>query len=94
MELEAHLDYRPLTRCVCCGSTVLISALDLLAQPPANNYARTPEEEQPVYPLGLNYCPICTHLQLTHAVNPDILFKNYLYVSGTTDTMPVRIADM
>ena len=87
MEFDPGLDYRPLTRCVCCGSVVLISALDLLDQPPANNYTTEVTEPETVYPLGLNYCPICAHLQLTHAVNPDILFKNYLYVSGTTDTI-------
>ena len=29
----------------------------------------------------------CTHIQLTHVVDPDKLFKHYLYVSGTTQTL-------
>jgi SAM-dependent methyltransferase len=39
------------------------------------------------YPLATNYCEECSHLQLTHSVNPKTLFSNYLYVSGTTKTL-------
>ena len=35
----------------------------------------------------MNLCEDCYHLQLTHIVNPDLLFKDYLYVSGTTKTL-------
>ncbi len=37
--------------------------------------------------MGLNLCDNCYHLQLTHIVDPDLLFKNYLYCSGTTQTL-------
>jgi SAM-dependent methyltransferase len=35
----------------------------------------------------LNRCTECSHLQLSHAVDPDLLFRNYLYVSGTSQTL-------
>ena len=78
---------KELKECLCCGSTDLTLALDLGKQPLANSYLRYQDEEEPVYPLALNYCNNCTHLQLSHAVDPNLLFKHYLYVSGTTQTL-------
>lgn len=76
-----------LDKCLCCGSSNLTTILDLHDQPLANSYTKSQDEVENVYPLALNYCNNCTHLQLTHGVNPDLLFKNYLYVSGTTQTL-------
>jgi 2-polyprenyl-3-methyl-5-hydroxy-6-metoxy-1,4-benzoquinol methylase len=80
-------DFFPLTKCLCCDQQNLTKILDLKEQPLANSYTKTKEEVEMFFPLALNYCNNCTHLQLTHAVNPDLLFKNYLYVSGTTKTL-------
>jgi SAM-dependent methyltransferase len=71
--------------CIACGKIDLLQILDLNSQPLANSYHKG--EELKEYPLGLNLCKNCYHLQLTHIVNPDELFKNYLYVSGTTKTL-------
>lgn len=76
-----------LDRCLCCNSSKLNKVLDLQQQPLANSYLKTKDEEEQSYPLAINYCDECTHIQLTHAVDPDLLFKNYLYVSGTTQTL-------
>lgn len=80
-------DYTKLLNCLCCNNNKLIKILDLEDQPLANSYLSSKSEKENYYPLALNYCRECTHLQLTHAVNPDLLFKNYLYVSGTTKTL-------
>ena len=79
-------NYKEKKDCVCCGKSNLSLVLDLNNQPLANSYHKDDEilEE---YPLGLNLCEDCYHLQLTHIVNPDLLFKNYLYCSGTTQTL-------
>jgi 2-polyprenyl-3-methyl-5-hydroxy-6-metoxy-1,4-benzoquinol methylase len=76
-----------LDKCLCCQSDNLTTVLDLQTQPLANSYLKDSSEKEFDYPLALNYCNNCGHLQLTHAVNPDLLFKNYLYVSGTTQTL-------
>lgn len=76
-----------LNQCLCCDSRDLFTVLDLDQQPLANSYVRAKNDAEDRYPLGLNYCKSCTHLQLTNAVNPDLLFKDYLYVSGTTKTL-------
>jgi len=71
--------------CIACGGFSLSQILDLKSQPLANSYHNGVQPKE--YPLGLNLCRNCYHLQLTHVVNPDELFKNYLYVSGTTKTL-------
>jgi len=80
-------DAKQLNECLCCGSERLKLVLDLNEQPLANSFKKTAEEDEPTFPLRLNICEDCTHLQLSHAVNPDLLFKNYLYVSGTSQTL-------
>jgi len=80
-------DAKQLTECLCCGSERLKLVLDLNEQPLANSFKKTAEEDELYFPLHLNICEDCTHLQLSHAVNPDLLFKNYLYVSGTSQTL-------
>lgn len=80
-------DAKQLNECLCCGSEKLKLVLDLNEQPLANSFKKTAGEDEPTFPLRLNICEDCTHLQLSHAVNPDLLFKNYLYVSGTSQTL-------
>lgn len=72
--------------CICCDGKELIQVLDLKDQPLANSYQGVGEVLDK-FPLKLNLCNTCYHLQLSHIVNPDLLFKNYLYVSGTTKTL-------
>ena len=78
--------YHKQEKCLCCDSSDLELLLDLNNQPLANSY-HTNDLFLPEYPLGVNLCKKCYHIQLTHIVNPDLLFKDYLYVSGTSQTM-------
>ena len=73
--------------CLACGTDILRTILDLKDQPLANNYHSDASTKQDKYPLKLNVCEKCFHLQLSHTVNPDLMFKHYLYVSGTTNTL-------
>jgi SAM-dependent methyltransferase len=86
MELNME-NAKELTECLCCGSERLKLVLDLNEQPMANSFKTGADDEELQFPLRLNLCEDCTHLQLSHAVNPDLLFKNYLYVSGTSKTL-------
>jgi len=74
------------TKCVVCGQSDLIEVLDLGIQPLANSFKNTKTDHENCYPLRMNRCEYCSHLQLSHFVHPDELFKNYLYVSGTSKT--------
>jgi hypothetical protein len=85
MENKFLISHIQNTECLACGTSDLRSILDLGKQPLANNYHNG--ETQDEYPLNLNLCQNCYHLQLSHTVNPDLMFKNYLYVSGTAKTL-------
>lgn len=76
-----------LRECLCCGGTNLKLTLNFNEQPMANSFIDDPSDPELTFPLKLNLCEDCTHLQLSHAVNPDLLFKHYLYVSGTSQTL-------
>ena len=72
--------------CLACGGTQLFPSLNLGQQPLANDFV--PEVSKlPTYPLGVNVCNDCHHLQLTHTVDPKIIYSNYLYVAGTSQTL-------
>jgi len=72
--------------CLACGNKNIKKILDLKKQPLANNFAKTKHKFDQEYPLIVNVCPKCIHLQLGHCVNPKIIYKNYIYVTGNTQT--------
>ncbi len=39
-----------------------------------------------LFPLQVVECQTCKHIQLKHIVNPERLFLNYVYASGTSET--------
>ena len=76
----------PITECIACGSSDLVPVLDLNSQPLANAYKNNQNDPEAQYPLAINRCNHCYHVQLTHQVNPELMFKDYAYVSGTAKT--------
>jgi len=80
------MNYQHIAECVACGSDRLQTMLVLGDQPLANGFARDVSSVE-IFPLDLVYCQICGHLQLSVAVDPGLLFRNYIYRSGTTDTL-------
>src|SRR6267378_7145888 len=83
-------------RCRICGSSELARYLDMGATPLANSYLTdeqlsTPE---PVAELALQMCVRCGLSQLTRVVDRDLMFRNYLYVSSTTQTLRDHCAEL
>ena len=73
------------TTCRACDSSDLVSILDLGAQPPANAFVKPEEfEAEQAFPLELFFCRACTLVQLLDIVSPELLFRNYVYVSSTS----------
>lgn len=72
--------------CIACGNSTLFPVLDLGVQPLANSFKQKQDDVEDSYPLAVNFCPNCSHLQLSHLVHQDELFKHYVYVSGTSKT--------
>jgi SAM-dependent methyltransferase len=60
--------------------------MQLTPTPPANAFVPRDKlnEAQAVFPLDLHLCRDCAHAQLPDVVDPEILFHNYVYVSGTS----------
>jgi SAM-dependent methyltransferase len=79
--------------CRCCGSRNLIPYLNLGNQPLANSYHKN-DIEQKYYPLIVNVCNDCFNSQLSIVVDPEVMFKHYLYVSGTTKTFKSHCATL
>ena len=63
-------------------------ALHLSSTPLANDFVDSSRlnEKQPVFPLKLSFCNNCYHTQLKDVVDPTLLYENYIYVSGTSNT--------
>ena len=73
--------------CRLCKKTHLEQVLELAPTPPGNHFVEKSQcgTEQTNYPLALKYCTDCFHVQLSHVVDPSILFRrNYSYVSSTS----------
>lgn len=69
-----------------CGRENLTKILTLGDQPLANSFLQEPRK-LPTQELAINFCHNCSHSQLTCAVAPELLYSDYKYVSGTTDTL-------
>ena len=78
--------YKRLDRCICCDNPNLFTILDLGNQPPANDFHNN-DIELHNYELKLMGCDKCWHTQISIAVDPAELFRDYIYVSGTSNTM-------
>ena len=72
--------------CRLCNSSKLVLVLELKPTPLANAFVKNPSESehQNCFPLDVFFCENCEHVQLLDVVDPSILFKNYVYVSGTS----------
>jgi hypothetical protein len=75
------------TQCLACGLTDIHTVLDLGQQPLANSYKDSANDTENRYPLAVRLCHNCFHLQLSHTVDPVIIYKNYLYATGTNQTI-------
>ena len=82
----SNSQYELLFSCIACGSRDLQLTLDLKSQPLANNYVLT-QGTLETFPLSINTCKECFHTQLSVSVEPEIMFENYAYVSGTSKTL-------
>ncbi len=75
--------------CRICGNTALEDILSLGDMPPVNSFlsgpAAIPSEKK--HPLAIAFCGKCTHVQLTHMLDPKDIFEDYIYFSSMSETI-------
>ena len=79
--------------CRLCGGKDLTTVLDFGETALANAYT---SEEQGVClksPLNVFRCDDCFSFQLKHTVDPEILYKNYLYESSTSQAFKLHFEE-
>lgn len=75
--------------CRACGGSGITRFLELGPQPLANSFLRSSAEfaSEARYPLDLYFCIDCSLVQLADVVDPEVLFAEYIYVTGTSTTI-------
>lgn len=81
------MNFTERTTCRVCGGSDLATILDFGPQCLAGQFPAVGEPNPPKAPLELCQCGRCGLVQLRHTVHPDLLFRNYWYRSGVTETM-------
>lgn len=84
------------TECRACSSKRLHRILVLGPTPLANSFLSEEQLSEPEasYPLDVYSCEDCGLLQLVHVVSPEVLFRDYIYVSTTSDTLAKHFAGL
>ncbi len=85
-----------LSNCRLCGGEFSDLSVNLGATPPANQLALTFESASSMerFPLEVVICKECKHLQLRDIIDPKILFAEYIYKSGTSETFVKHFAEL
>jgi SAM-dependent methyltransferase len=73
--------------CRGCGSTDLERFLELGPTPLANGFLKNAGQAETQYPLDVYLCRRCSLVQLLDVIDAEALFRDYIYVSGTSATM-------
>lgn len=75
--------------CFICGKKKLYKFLSLGHQPPSDAFLRPEDLLKPeaTYPLELCLCESCYLVQLNYAVDPKKLFRDYVYNTGSNNSL-------
>lgn len=84
-----------ISSCQFCKSKNLKKVLDFGTTPPANSFLKKNQlkAKESKLPLQVFFCKNCYLLQLGHVVNPEILFKDYVYTSSTSPVFVKHFED-
>lgn len=80
------------TTCRACGGDRLRLFLELGEVPLANSFLRSSDEfaGEQKYPLDVYFCSDCSLVQILDVIDPEALFRHYLYVTGTSETIALH----
>ncbi len=70
--------------CRLCNSTKLVLVININPSPIADAYVSKENlsQHQETYPLDLYLCEDCGHIQNIYVVNPDLLFRDYTFLTS------------
>ena len=76
-------------KCRVCDSEKLEMFLDLGDQPHCDGLVSKENlnRKEPYYPLQVCFCHDCTTVQINYTVPKEVMFEDFLYLSGTTKTL-------
>jgi len=79
-------------KCRACNQETMTRFLELGNQPLANSFLHDEEEfaSEEYFPLDVYYCETCSLVQLADVIDPEVLFRNYIYVTGTSETIALH----
>ena len=91
-----NIKVKQLSACRLCGGEFSNTNVKLGSTPPANQLATTREVAISMerFPLVVLICNECKHLQLRDIIDPKILFSDYIYKSGTSQTFVSHFAEL
>ena len=76
-------EYQKRNKCAVCDNSSLQEVLNLNEVPLAGYFPTENQlEEKSAYPLKLLFCDDCKLVQTDSVINPDVLFKDYRYLSS------------
>ncbi len=81
------MNYSLRRSCVLCNKKKLTTVLNFKKTPLANSYEKSLIKKSKLYNLSTILCDFCGHLQLKELIKPQIMFRDYLYVSGTSKVL-------
>lgn len=78
---------RAVVECRVCGGTDWQDIVAFGAMPLTGSFLEPSDsyEDEDRYPLGVISCRSCRLMSLTHVVDPEVLYRNYFYVSSDSD---------
>lgn len=79
--------------CRICDSKNLVRFLDFGKHPPSDAFLKKNQLDAPenYFPLEVYFCEDCYLVQLGHVVSPDLLFKNYPYMTSISASMQTHL---
>ena len=82
--MDLNKNIKIISECRISGSKELNSIIDLGKQPLANSLKKTVDENELKYPLSISFCPKSFLVQLDQTINKNILFDDYIWLTGTS----------
>ncbi|MBU1196072.1 MAG: class I SAM-dependent methyltransferase [Proteobacteria bacterium] len=78
--------FEKIKKCRISNSENLLEILHLGSQPLANSLKKERNDKEDRYPLSISFCPESSLLQLNETIDKKVLFEDYVWVTGTSET--------